>query len=306
MRAWDVLFLYALRDAPTNALYFLSGGNRFVWRLFASSQMSPFAHFTAVVINVLSEPVRCSHSYRSILLLLLSLGVRAPLCCTLQMQILKLLRIDFHMYDQTEASPSSQGLAIGHAQGSGLTKVFFSKSPRHVPWLLVLHPVRVPASGALVFPPRWSHEAPGRASPSGGAGKQRDTRPRGEPDRHTARSRGSAGTSACQRVLPRWPHTSTAHSRSSIAPTLPSSTQSTHTGVLFLFTRWETEAQRACVTCSRPKSVYRKTTNARSFVQIFSVSMINVIPNNFLIFSFIKCYDLSFMSLSTSGHMLQH
>lgn len=76
-----------------------------------------------------------------------------------------------------------------------------------------------------------------------------------------------------------------------------------HTGVLFLFTSGETEAQRACVTCSRPKAVYCKTTNTRSFVQTFSVSTINIIPNNFLIFSFIKCFDLSFTSLFTSGHV---
>lgn len=140
--------------------------------------------------------------------------------------------------------------------------------------------------------------------PPVGLGSNRDTHPhRGAGQTRNPCSRCSASTSACQGLSGGDPEWETAHSRSSLGPTLASSTNSMCTGVLFLFTSGETEAQRACVTCSRPKAVYCKTTNTRSFAQTFSVSTINIIPNNFLIFSFIKCFDLSFTSLFTSGHV---
>lgn len=140
--------------------------------------------------------------------------------------------------------------------------------------------------------------------PPVGLGSNRDTHPhRGAGQTRNPCSRCSASTSACQGLSGGDPEWETAHSRSSLGPTLASSTNSMCTGVLFLFTSGETEAQRACVTCSRPKAVYCKTTNTRSFAQTFSVSTINIIPNNCFIFSFIKCFDLSFTSLFTSGHV---
>lgn len=84
MRARDVLFRYSLRDY-SNICTSLS----LRWKTLCLTSlckvtwMSPFSHFTTVVINVLSEPVRSSRSYKSFLLLLLLLGIHAPLCYAL-------------------------------------------------------------------------------------------------------------------------------------------------------------------------------------------------------------------------------
>lgn len=187
MRAWDVLFLYSLREY-SNICTALS----LRWEMLCLTSlckltwMSSFSHFTAVVINGLSEPVRYWHSYKSFLLLLLLLVIHAPSCYAIHMQIFKLLRIGFCMYNQIGMSPNSQRLAISCAWHLDLRKLFFSgnfpkpnsRSLQHVSWLLVLclclsvQGTDVPSRGhSLGFLPGKAHWVM-PPSPSGKTGKQ--------------------------------------------------------------------------------------------------------------------------------------
>lgn len=80
MGARDLFFLYPLSEFSNKRTSLsLRWKQLCLTPLYRLTWTSPSSPSTTVVINVLSEPVSYSHSYKSFLLLLLLLGFHAPL-----------------------------------------------------------------------------------------------------------------------------------------------------------------------------------------------------------------------------------
>lgn len=147
MGAWDLLFLYPLREFSNKRTSLsLRWKKLCLTSLYRLTWMPPFSHFTTVVINVLSQPVSYSHSYKSFLLLLLLLGFHAPLPYALRRcKISNRSELGFVCTVRSERPPIVS--VINHLCLSwDPRKLFFSgyfpkhksRSPQHVLRLLVL------------------------------------------------------------------------------------------------------------------------------------------------------------------------